>query len=89
MLTEPQIKALLVARIIACTDSCNSFHINHVSGQIRALLAVLTDGSHPTTSSDTPTILRLAGIPFTLDDDGWEVDDEWLKANLPPAYKEW
>jgi hypothetical protein len=41
MLTKKQIKALIVIRSIACTKSCNSHHINHVMGQVRALASVL------------------------------------------------
>lgn len=81
MLTEEQVKSLLVVRVMACLGSCNSHHINHCEGQIRALLAVLT-GKRPPRVTDAVQTLTLAGIPCRDDGEGgFVLDDDWLEAH--------
>lgn len=78
MLNEKEIKALLLCRIEAVSDSCNSYHINHVSGQIRALISVIT-GEIPPITEDTADIFDILKIPYETGDDGrLEVPDSWL-----------
>lgn len=81
MLTEKQIKALVVLRIIACADSCGSNQISHIDGQIRALAAVLRDGVPPPAAfgGDTAKMLDYAGIPYYRNVDRTiGFPEEWL-----------
>jgi len=78
---KEELKAMLVARIYICCTSCNSYHINHVEGQIRALLSAVTDGASPMSlQHNRPAlVLKEAGIPFTETKEGAEIDEQWLK----------
>jgi hypothetical protein len=81
MLTEGEVRVLIVKRLMAACDSCNSYHINHVEGQIRGLLAVLNDGKKFDSDGDCRRILEAAGIPWEphpKDENGWRVPDEWF-----------
>ncbi len=78
MMTREQVEALLVMRIVARQDNCNSYHGNHVDGQIRALVAVLT-GQTPPKFDTVYEIFDLVGIPYDRDENGWSLPDEWLK----------
>lgn len=83
MLTKEETEVLLVLRILAAHDSCNSYHINHVEGQIRALTAVLTGGESPPTGSDTIVYLDAVGIPWgphpdSPDGGGWNIEEQWF-----------
>lgn len=81
MLTADQVRALIVTRIVDTSDSCNSYHLGHVSGQLRALVAVLNDGTpaHAHCCDDLRDLLRAAQIPYR-DLPGGEIDflPEWL-----------
>ena len=77
-----QIRALIVCRLETAAESCNSYHRNHVLGQIRGLIGVLADGACPPVFEYEYTeILRAAGIPFTEVSGGFEFDSAWLKAH--------
>lgn len=81
MLTHDEIQVLVVIRLMAACDSCNSRHINHVEGQLRGLLAVLNDGKKFDSDGDCRAVLDAAGIPWTphpKDDKGWSVPNDWL-----------
>lgn len=81
MLTKEETEALLLVRILACAESCNSFHINHVSGQIRALASVLKDGeSPPSFGDDIGEVLDWVGIPYTRDGAYIHWHTEWLES---------
>jgi hypothetical protein len=81
MLTEDEIRVLIVKRLMAACDSCNGHHINHVEGQIRALLAVLRGGKKVDLSGDCTQVLDAAGIPWQKNGkEGWSVSDKWLRA---------
>jgi hypothetical protein len=81
MLTEDEVKALLVCRMEECFDSANSGHAKHVVGQVRALVAVLT-GEPPPRSTDACVLLAAAGIPYVeTEDGGFRYDREWLVAH--------
>lgn len=81
MLDAEEIRSLILCRVIAALDSCNSHHINHCEGQIRALVAVLT-GAVPPSFSNMAEILDAAGIPYERREGNWiEYDDEWLSAH--------
>lgn len=82
MLTENEIRVLILHRVMAACDSCNGHFINHVEGQIRGLLAVLTDGKNIDMDDSIRHILDVAGIPWEdRADGGWNVPDEWCIAN--------
>lgn len=70
MLSKKEIRALIVIRLQAITDSCSSHHINHVEGQIRALCAVLNDGKAPPATGNAVDYLTAAGIPHSVYADG-------------------
>lgn len=79
MLTEKQIRGLIVERFLVACESCNSYHRNHVSGQIRALCAVLTEKPPPSTGDgDFQALFEAAGIPFTMLKGGFIFPNEWL-----------
>ena len=82
MLTEEQVKSLLVCRIEATAGSCNSYHINHCEGQIRALVAVLTGKPPPPhIGHDILGALDLVGVPYhKLDGGQFAWDEPWLLA---------
>jgi hypothetical protein len=73
-------ETLLVLRIEAGADSCNSHHINHVEGQIRGLAAILRNGETPPAHFhyDLTVILDWAGVPHTKDKDGIHWHEDWL-----------
>lgn len=53
-----------------------------MDGQIRALAAVLGDGSKPPAFDTLSEVYEFAGIPFTVhEDDTVEVPTEWLVAH--------
>jgi hypothetical protein len=80
VLTKGEVQVLLVARIQAVLESCNSHHINHVEGQIKALLAVLNNGEIPDYDvEDVRSILDAAGIPHVKTRTGWEVPEAWME----------
>lgn len=83
MLDREQIKALVVCRLLAAEESCNSHHLDCVEQQIRTLLAVLTDGDPPVLHGNARIVLKTAEIPFRDCDGGFEFeyDDDWLKAH--------
>ena len=78
MLTADEIRVLIVLRIQAAMDSCNSSHINNCKGQIRALVSVLNDVKPCPSSNLATDMLRAAGIPFTETDDQFDIDGDWL-----------
>jgi len=78
MLTQIEIEALLVLRMNASSESCNSHHINHCSGQIRALTAVLK-GEPIHSRAQTSEVCDYVGIPHTTEDDQVVFDEEWLE----------
>jgi len=82
MLNQEQVQALIVCRLLATEGTCNSFHIGHVEGQLRALAAVLNDGqpAAPQCGHDLAEYLAEVGIPYTLDDKQnilW--DEQWMQ----------
>ena len=79
MLTEKEIRALIVWRIARCSESCNSFHINHVDGQIRGLTAVLNNGVPIHSRATTMDVLDYIGVPYTMDGDEVLFSDEWMQ----------
>lgn len=62
MLSETEVQALICVRVGVCAGCCNGFTIKHIDGQLRALLAVLTEKIPPTIDGNTEAIFRLAGI---------------------------
>lgn len=81
MLDAEQVRALIVARIDSTAGSCNSYHIGHVMGQLRALVAVLNDGKPGPANSDDDLrrILREAKIPFRdQPDNRIDFPPDWL-----------
>ena len=75
-----EVRSLIVARI-QCTNQSNRHYLNHLEGQIRALVAVIT-GEPPTNAhGDMPTYLRAAGIPFEVEGDEIGFDETWLRAH--------
>lgn len=82
MLNEKELRALILCRVLAANDQCNSHYINHAQGQFRALLAVLTGECPPNVDIDSPmAILDAAGIPYRYDKDTemcW-FEKDWLK----------
>jgi hypothetical protein len=80
MLSRDEIQCLVFMRLLVCSESCNSFHINQVDGQIRALLCVLNDGKVIQPGGDARMVLDTAGIPWKPNGPtGWYVDDDWLR----------
>lgn len=80
-MNKEEIKSLLLTRVAAWSDSCNSYHCNHVEGQIRALVSIINDGKVTPSGLDVSDILKLAKIPYTKNEKGCSVDDEWLEAH--------
>lgn len=83
MKTESEIRATIMARVETLSDSCNTFHQGCVEGQIRALLWVLNgEVPHASQMDSLESILKLAGIPYVVRDDGYvEYDVAWLVAH--------
>lgn len=77
MLTQIEVEALLVLRMNASSGSCNSHHINHCGGQLRALTAVLK-GEPIHSRAMSAEILEYVGISFTIDGDQVVFDPDWL-----------
>ena len=82
MLNQKDLEALIVCRLLSTADSCNSHHINHVMGQLRALAAVLKDGERPPShfDYDLTILLDFCDIPHTIDEEHnihW--DREWME----------
>lgn len=78
MLEKGQVEILLALRVQEACGTRNAHHRAHVTGQVRALVAVLT-GRVPPVSESAADYLALAGIPHVAHPDGslrW--DDEWL-----------
>lgn len=75
MLTEREIKLTILNRLEAATSSCNSYHINHVTGVIRGLLWALT-GNDPGNLAPID-VLKLANIPHRLEGDMiyWDTEE--------------
>ena len=81
MLAKREVEALLVLRIKAASESCNSHHINHVDGQIRALTAVLK-GKPVHAKADVSEICKYVDIPcVTNEDDTIGFNDDWLRGH--------
>lgn len=78
MLSESQIKATIVQRIMTAYDICNSRSLDRITAQLEALVYVLGDGEVPPASDDATVYLKLAGIPFTEDGEQFEIDRDWL-----------
>ena len=82
MLTEEEVRSLLACRVQVCSKSCNRGTINHIDGQIRALLAVLNGVPPPgVEDGSTAEVFLAAGIPFTDDGERVLVDPAWLAAH--------
>jgi len=77
MMTEEEIRAMIVNRLLVAENSCNSHHRMCVKQQIRGLLAALT-GEVPTNSDDIPTILRQAGIPHSVECGTYDFVRPWM-----------
>ena len=79
MLDSNDIQCIVVLRIFEAVDSCNSYHINHTEGQVRALCAVLNNGVPPEATGDIRSYLRSAQIPFNETiEGGWDIPNKWL-----------
>jgi len=79
MLSQEQIKATIVQRILVANKSCNSHHIEAIHNQVRALLYVLGDGAKPIRSYSVVDICSAAGIPtITNEDDTIGFPEDWL-----------
>jgi hypothetical protein len=83
MMKRKDIQSLVVYRILKCVESCNSYHINHVMGQIKSLVVVLNDGDISFNTEDIREVLTAAGIPWKPHPDnpknGWYIPRGWLK----------
>lgn len=62
VLTERELQRVIIARMEAISESCNSYHINHQSGVLRGLLWALRgeDRGNPETTAD---VFREIGYP--------------------------
>jgi hypothetical protein len=74
------IRALVVWRARVCAESCNSYHRNHVGGQIRGLVWALL-GRDPGALVDCRELFAACGVPFTSHGEQVEVHEEWLVAH--------
>lgn len=73
-----RVRATIVARAGACSDSCNSHHINHVLGQIRGLAWALL-GRDIGDCCNVGDVFSACGIPFEIGaDDKVSVPSAWL-----------
>lgn len=80
MLSERDVKALVVMRVTAAWESSNEQYICRVMGQIQALTAVLTGRPCQTGERRASVIYALCGIPYMLLEDGTlEIDDDTLR----------
>lgn len=74
------IRCLILLRLWHAYDTCNSGHLTHVEGQIRALLTCLNGEIEPPLSGQARDILDRAGIPWQpLGKEGFKLDDDWLR----------
>lgn len=84
MMDIEDVRALIVARI-QMVDQCNSHFLNHLEGQVRALVAVVTGEPPPSANGDIATYLRAAGIPHAIvkrgGDQAVDFDAAWLRAH--------
>lgn len=83
MLTENELRALIIVRMFTMKDDCNQTHTMHVLGQVRGLIAAMNGGTLPKFSWDAGDYYDAAGIPYVskVNDDGElfaEVSDEYL-----------
>jgi hypothetical protein len=76
-LSDDDLRILIFLRSEAASESCNSYHINRVEGQIQGLLAALI-GKYPGVLSTVDDVFTAAGIPFSKDGNFITYDDEWL-----------
>lgn len=82
MISEEEIRSLIVCRIIAANGSCNSHHISHVEGQIRGMIAVLTGEAPPSFHGEVTDMCAAAGIPVEKNGDGTVgFPREWLESH--------
>ena len=77
-LTPDEIRILIVLRLESLQGNCNSFHTNHVEGQLRGLLAAL-GCLPPYATGDACQVLRDAEIPFAEDGETYQVDEDWCR----------
>jgi hypothetical protein len=78
MLNENEIKAMIILRAQAACDSCNSFHITRVEGQLQGLVFALT-GDLISRTDDVPTVLKAAGIKYEENGEKVVISDEELE----------
>ena len=84
MLTEEELRAVIVVRWHVAAESCRDLHRSVVFGQIKALVFVLTGKAVVIDLDTSPeSILELCGIPFTVraDGNGVDISDEWCQAH--------
>ena len=80
MLTEKEIRAAIVQRLIVADDSCSGTHLAAIHQQIRALCFVLGHGEAPLSVSCRTSAIEIcqeAGIPITDNGDGTVEWPEW------------
>ena len=79
-MSPDDIRALIVARLQQ-SDQCNSYFLNHLEGQIRALIAILLGGEPPPSGrGDLRVYLEAAQIPFSIVGEQIDFPDDWLRA---------
>lgn len=77
MLSKLDCQILIVIKILQAKGETRSYLINHISGQIRALIGVISEKAPPF-NDYLPDLLKLADIPH-IDGDDVQFDNEWLE----------
>lgn len=79
-LTAEELRAAIYCRAKVAIGAGSHLN-NHVTGQIRGLLFALL-GDPPPTFDSTSVMLDLAGIPYSVKDDGsLEIPEDWMVAH--------
>jgi len=77
MLSKEQCQIFIVSKILQAKGETHAHVLNHLSGQIRALVAVISQ--RPTPFNDyLPDLLEMAGIPYMDEEGDVAFSMEWL-----------
>lgn len=78
MLNKKECQIFIVSKIFQAKGETRPNVLNHLSGQIRALVAVISEIPAPF-NDYLPDLLDFVGIPFTEEEGDIAFDVEWLK----------
>lgn len=80
MLTADEIRKLVVKRLYVLDGSTDRLYIERYASVIRGWIWVL-NGTDPGDLTKQSQILDAINVPYTRDEDGVWIDEDWLKSN--------